>query len=112
MTGDKFTHELHLRQPGFTYNACGLFLKHYKRIQKFKEKGDLNYIYKNTLHKACFVYNSPYTLKQSFQERTQSLRKGDLHQTELKDQLKKYSVLEFLFLNVTNDEEFVSETKY
>ena len=23
--GDKFMPEMHLRQPGFTYSACGLF---------------------------------------------------------------------------------------
>ena len=38
--------ELHLRQPGFTYNACGPFTKHRKRIQKFKETGNLKQIYK------------------------------------------------------------------
>ena len=25
--GDKFMPEMHLRQPGFTYSACGLFTK-------------------------------------------------------------------------------------
>ena len=25
--GDKFMHEMHLRQPGFTYSACGSFTK-------------------------------------------------------------------------------------
>ena len=29
--------ELHLRQPGFTYSACGPFTKHHKRIQKIKK---------------------------------------------------------------------------
>ena len=24
LAGDKFTSEMHLRQPGFTYSACGL----------------------------------------------------------------------------------------
>ena len=38
--------ELHLRQPGFAYNACGPFTKHRKRIQKFKETGNLKQIYK------------------------------------------------------------------
>ena len=26
--GDKFMPELHLKQPGFTYSACGPFTKH------------------------------------------------------------------------------------
>ena len=28
LTGDKFMPELHLKQPGFTYSACGPFTKH------------------------------------------------------------------------------------
>ena len=38
--GDKVTPEMHLRQPGFTYSACGLFTKNKERIQKFKEAED------------------------------------------------------------------------
>ena len=26
--------EMHLKQPGFTYSACGLFTKNKERIQK------------------------------------------------------------------------------
>ena len=52
LAGDKFVPEMHLRQPQFTYNACGLFTKHKQRIQKFKETGYTNYIYKNELDKA------------------------------------------------------------
>ena len=36
MAGDKFMPEMHLKQPEFTYSACGLFSKHCVRIQKFK----------------------------------------------------------------------------
>ena len=46
LAGDNFTPEMHLRQPQFTYSACGPFTKHKQRIQKFKETGDTNYIYK------------------------------------------------------------------
>ena len=28
LTGDKFISELHLKQLGFTYSACGIFTKH------------------------------------------------------------------------------------
>ena len=28
LTGDKFMPELHLKQPGFTYSACGASTKH------------------------------------------------------------------------------------
>ena len=53
--------EIHLRQPQFTCSACGPFTKHEKRIQKFKETGDTNYIYKNELDKACFVHDAAYS---------------------------------------------------
>ena len=38
-------HEIHLRQPGFTYSACGQLTKNKERTQKFKEAGDSQYIY-------------------------------------------------------------------
>ena len=44
LTGDKFTPEMHLKQPGFTYSACRPFTKDKERIKKFKETGDTNYI--------------------------------------------------------------------
>ena len=37
---DKFMPEMHLKQPGFTWSACGPFPKNKKRIQKFKETAD------------------------------------------------------------------------
>ena len=43
--------EIHLRQPQFTYSACGPFTRHEERIQKFKETGDTNYVFKNELNK-------------------------------------------------------------
>ena len=49
--------EMHLRQSGFTYSACGPFTKNKnkkKKIQKFKETGNSQYIYQNELDKACF----------------------------------------------------------
>ena len=36
---------MHLKQPKFTYSACGPFTKKKERIQKFKEAGDSRYIY-------------------------------------------------------------------
>ena len=52
--------EMHLRQPGFTYSACGPFTKNKERIQKFKETGDSRYIYQNELDKACFQHDMAY----------------------------------------------------
>ena len=41
--------ELHLKQPRFTYSACGPFTKHSKRIQKFRETVNLKRLYRNEL---------------------------------------------------------------
>ena len=45
---------MHLKQPSFTYRACGPLAKNKERIQKFKETGDTKYIYRNELDKAFF----------------------------------------------------------
>ena len=47
LAGEKFMSEMYLKQPRFTYSACGPFTKSKGRIQKFKETGDTSYIYKN-----------------------------------------------------------------
>ena len=60
LVGDKFMPEMHLKQPGFTYSACGPFTKNKERIQKFKETGDTSYIYKNELDKTCFQHDMAY----------------------------------------------------
>ena len=52
--------EMHLKQPGFTYSACGPFTKSKERIQRFKETGDTRYIYKNELDKVCFQHDMAY----------------------------------------------------
>ena len=62
--------EMHLRQPQFTYSACGTFTKHKQRIQKFKETGDTNYIYKNELDKACFAHDAAYSDNKDLTKRT------------------------------------------
>ena len=70
LAGDKFMPEMHLRQPQFTYSACGPFTKHKQRIQKFKETGDTNYIYKNELDKACFAHDAAYSDSKDLTKRT------------------------------------------
>ena len=57
---DKFMPEMHLRQPGFTYSACGPFTKIRERIENYKETGDSRYIYQNEPDKACFQHNKAY----------------------------------------------------
>ena len=50
---------MHLRQPGVlgksgvTYSAWESFTENKGRIHKFKETGNLRYIYQNELDKAC-----------------------------------------------------------
>ena len=51
---------MHLKQPEFTYSACDPFTKSEERIQKFKDTGDTNYIYKNELDKTCFQHDMAY----------------------------------------------------
>ena len=60
LAGDKFMSEMHLKQPGFTYCACGPFTKNKERIKKSKETGDTNYIYRNELDKVCFQHDMFY----------------------------------------------------
>ena len=64
--------EMHLRQPGFTYSACGPFTKHRQRIQKFMQTGDTNYIYRPELDKACFPHDAANCDSKDLVKRTQS----------------------------------------
>ena len=57
LAGDKFMSEMHLRQLGFKYSACGPFTKNKERIQKFKETEDSRYIYQKELDKGCFQHD-------------------------------------------------------
>ena len=72
LAGDKFMPEMHLKQPGFNYSACGTFTKIKERIQKFKETGDTIYIYKNELDKAYFQYDMVYGDFKDIKRRTAS----------------------------------------
>ena len=72
LAGDKFMPEMHLKQPGFTYSAYGPFTKHKERIQKFKETGDMQYIYRNELDKACFQHDAAYADNKDLLNRTRA----------------------------------------
>ena len=72
LVGDKFTPEMHLKQPGFAYSACGPFTKNKERIKKFMETGNTNFIYKNELDKACFQHDMAYDKSKDLVKRTQS----------------------------------------
>ena len=62
--------EMHLRQPRFTYSACGPFTKKKERIQKFKETRDSSYIYINELDKAYFQHDMIYGDSKDSKRRT------------------------------------------
>ena len=64
--------EMHLRQPGFTYSACGSFAKNKERIQEFKETRDSQYIYQNELDKAYFQHDMAYRDFKDLTRRTAS----------------------------------------
>ena len=38
LAGDKFMPEIHLKQPGFTYSACGPFTKTKKEFENLKKQ--------------------------------------------------------------------------
>ena len=46
LAGDKFMPEMHLKQPEFTYSACGPFTKNKERIEKFMQTGNTDFIYR------------------------------------------------------------------
>ena len=52
--------ELHLKQREFTYSAYRPFTKHFERIQKRRETGNLNHFYTNELGKAYFGHDAAY----------------------------------------------------
>ena len=64
--------EMHLRQPGFTYSACGPFTRNKERIQKFKEAVNIDFIHRNELDKACFQHDIAYGHFKDLERRTKS----------------------------------------
>ena len=68
---NKFMPEMHLKQPGFTYSACGP-LKNKERIEKFMQTGNTDFIYENELDKACFQDDMAYGKSKDLAKRTQS----------------------------------------
>ena len=72
LVGDKFMPEMHLKQPGFTYSACGPFTKNKERIEKFMQTGNTNFIYKSELDKAYFQHDMAYGKSKDLVKRIQS----------------------------------------
>ena len=54
LAGDISIPEMHLRQLGFTFSACGKLTKNRKNTKKLKKHENSRYIYKNKLDKASF----------------------------------------------------------
>ena len=50
----RFMPEVHLKQPGFTYSACGPFTKNKERIEKSMQTGNTDFIRKMNLIKLVF----------------------------------------------------------
>ena len=72
LVGDKFMPEMHLKQPGFTYSACGPFTRNKERIEKFMQTGNTDFIYRNELDKPCFQNDMAYGKSKDLIKRTQS----------------------------------------
>ena len=72
LAGDKFMPEMHLKQPGFTYSACGPFTKNKERIEKFMQTGNTDFIYANELDKTCFQHGMAYGKSKDLAKETQS----------------------------------------
>ena len=72
LVGDKFIPEMHLKQPGFAYSACGPFTKNKERVEKFMQTGNTDFIYKNELDKAYFQHDMAYGKSKDLIKRTQS----------------------------------------
>ena len=45
---------MYLKQSGFTYSAYGPFTKNKERLEKFMQTGNINFIDKDEIDKACF----------------------------------------------------------
>ena len=72
LVDDKFMLEMHLKQPGFTYSACGPFTRNNSRIEKFMQTGNTDFIYRDELDKSCFEHDMAYDKSKDLAKRTQS----------------------------------------
>ena len=72
LAGDKFMPEKYLKQSGFIYSACGPFTRNKERIENFMQTGNIDFIYRNELDKACFRHDMAYGKSKDLAKRTQS----------------------------------------
>ena len=71
LISDKFMPEMHFKKPGFTYSTCGPYTKS-KRIEKFMQTGNTDFIYRNEPDKACFQHDMAYGKSKNLAKITQS----------------------------------------
>ena len=64
--------EMHLKQPGFTYSACGPFTKNKEKIQKFKNFKRYKLYLQKWAWKACFQHDMAYGDFKDLAKRTAS----------------------------------------
>ena len=72
LVGDKFMPEMHLKQRGFTYSACGPFIRSKDRIEQFVQTGNTDFIYRNESDNARFEHDMAYAKSKDLAKRTQS----------------------------------------
>ena len=72
LAGDKFTPEMHLKQPGFAYSPCVPFTRNKEIIEKLMQTGNTDFIYRNELDKAFFQHDMAYGKSKDLTKRTQS----------------------------------------
>ena len=70
LLGDRLMPEMHLKQPGFTYSACGPFTKSKERIKKFMQTGNTDFVHKSELNKTCFQHDMAYDKTKNLTKRT------------------------------------------
>ena len=93
MAVDKFMSEMHLKQPEFTYSACGPFTKHFERIWTFRETGNLRHLCRKELDNACFARDAAYSdSKRFFDKKSES---GISVNENLADELHKPVIKKF-----------------
>ena len=63
--------EMHLKQPGFICSACLQFTKNKERMEKFMQTGNIGFIYRKKLDKACFQHDMAYGKSKDLAKRTQ-----------------------------------------
>ena len=63
--------KIHLKQPGFTYSACGPLTKNKERIEKFMQSRNTDFIYRNEIDKACSQHDMAHGKSKDLTKRTQ-----------------------------------------